>query len=146
MPAAVAICSKCSAYRHRSNRDIPRGEALRPEYFDPIPPQPRAEDGAPSTCYACQTPLTFRALPDGVDPVAAMGPLNGQGEMRRGQVAGGGVATATVAVPGVTELFRAEPGETVREVRDIGRDKLLFITSQRVVRIDISAMTEGEEP
>ena len=90
----------------------------------------------------CKADLVFRALPDAIDPSTF---VNGQPRDSSSRATRGGSLMVTQAAQaGVTTLFHVEPDETVKERRDIGPDRSLFITTKRVVLLDVNALLEGE--
>jgi len=129
----AAFCQRCSEIRARSTFTFQRGEAvkspLKAEDFTPIGAQPQPTDGQPSTCYVCNAPLTLRPFPADV--------ANGSTPTTRGEH-----YTGDDTARGVEVLFAAQPGEDVKEMRGIGPDKILVITTRRILTVDLTKLVE----
>ena len=129
----AAVCPKCSEIRARSvftfNRGEPVKAPLKAEDFEPVGHQPKPIDGEPVICVDCGTTLSLRPLP---------------AETANGQLAPRPVVSPPdeQSVAGVTTLFAAAAGEEMKEMRNIGPDRLLVITNRRILIVDLNRLVE----
>lgn len=122
----VAVCPTCAEIRARS-RDLPAGTSVTASDFEPINGQAPPVDGEPALCTVCHTTLTFRTWR--VEPPAAE---NGHSTP----------VDHTPVGPGVRTHFQVEPGEEVKSMRELGTDRLLIITTRRIVTINLMTIAE----
>lgn len=129
----AAICPKCSEIRARHKQSYNRGEPpppLEPDLFVPVGGQPQPAKGEPSVCSVCDTPLALRPVP---------------AETANGSIAKRDHEEAAPPPPtsaGVTTLFAAQPGEEMKEMRSLGQDRMLVVTSRRILVIDLNKLVE----
>lgn len=125
----AAICPKCSEIRAKSRFTFQRGDAVpppKPEDFIPIAGQEPFSAAEPR-CTVCDATLVIRSAPVDV--------TNGHSNPRP--------STPSVQDEGaVTVLFAAQAGEEVKEMRNIGPDKILVVTTRRIMTIDINRLVE----
>ena len=119
----AAFCPTCSEERARS-RDLEPGRRAQAADFTPVQGQIAPVDGEPATCSACKATLVFRRV--------------GQ-EQANGHASS---APVRVVAPGVKTLFSLEPGEEIRQVRELSPDVQVVFTNRRIVRLNLMEMLE----
>lgn len=128
----AAVCPKCSEIRAKSRFTFQRGDAVpppKPEDFIPAPGQDPFSAAEPH-CTTCDALLVIRAAPVDV--------TNGHSNPKSNP-------PPVQDDSAVTVLFAAQTGEEVKEMRNIGPDKILVVTTRRIVTIDINRLVEGME-
>jgi hypothetical protein len=132
----AAVCSKCSEIRAKSRFTFNRGESpkmpMLAEDFVSTPGQPSIREGEPSVCSVCNTPLVIRHVP----VETANGVVSRPDAPRVVQESGPEMA-------GVVTVFAVQNGEDMKEMRPIGPDKLLVITSKRILIVNLNDLVEG---
>ena len=136
MPIAFLMCKTCNEFRGKSTREFDRTEKPMPTDFEAIPPQPPIDSDAAPKCVTCSSILIWQfAAPQSAH--TATGGANG---------ASRGHDSSSVSTAGaVTTLFAADEGEDILEAKHLRADCYVFITTRRVVAVDIAAMLMDKE-
>ena len=130
----VAVCVGCHTVRFRSRGSLKPKTAIKGEDFEPVPPQAAAVDGTAPTCSDCGSRLQFTFDQDGKFSKSLelapppRHPGAGEGSVPEPRV---------VEAVSVTALFAAQEGEEVRDMRELGFDRWLVVTSRRILVVDI---------
>lgn len=127
----AAFCPACAEPRARS-RDLPPTQRPVAADFEPIGDQTPPVDGEPANCSKCGTALVFRRMP----PEGTNGHANQRLARRQDEHSTPADHTA------VEVLFAASDGEEVRQMRDLGRDRILIVTSRRILIVNLNAIAE----
>lgn len=139
MPYIIAACGPCAEIKYTSTREYGPTEKLNPLDFEPQNGQAPAALGSPMACTSCGAPLTISAVP----PRA----LNGFGVPNGASRASGPMPVGPSPVvpdPAVRIVFTVEPGEELRSMRDLPNDRILIVTSKRILTVDIEALAIKE--
>lgn len=148
MPVLVAVCAKCADIKYRSNRDVPTGEKLKAEWFEPTGTQNTpAVDGQPMYCDDCGGGL--KIAPDMARASTASSQvdratLREQMVKRMGSVGGSesppqelGYIPPTPSASAIT-LFEVGKDETIKDMKYVGETSIVIITDRRIVSVDLA--------
>jgi hypothetical protein len=143
MPVMVAVCAKCADIKYRSNRDIPTGEKLKAEDFEPTGTQNTpATDGQAMLCDDCGGGL--KVAPDMVKRVSGDQPID-RATLREqmakrvahsSQSPDVGYIPPTPSLTSIT-LFEVGKDEVIKDMRYIGETAIVVITDKRIVSVDL---------
>jgi len=124
MTRVSLVCAQGHGHRYRATRLLQAGERLQPADFVPVDGQTAAEAGGTPACSVCGGKLVIHR-----EPLDA--PSNGTR-----------ATLPTGAHEAVVTLFEAARDEEVREMRPLPGDRLLVITSRRVIVVDLNRLLE----
>ena len=130
----VAVCAPCGEIRYRTTREFQRTEKPTPSDFEPVGDSPIPSLGEKATCFACLGALTFRMVPPD-DPIFGK-TANRRPDKLHNLSTNGHSSPDDI----VNTLFSAEPGEEVRQIRDLPNDRMLVVTSKRIVLVNLESL------
>jgi hypothetical protein len=131
----AAVCPKCSEIRAKSKSQVDPKTPLRASDFEALGPQAEPVDGQPSICTVCETGLVFRPYPEGA--------INGTATYGTVEPPLPDLDPHAIIGRPVTTLFEVRDAEELRDLRPLGRDRILIITTKRIVVLDLAAVADG---
>ena len=130
----VAVCSSCGEVRYKTSREFQRHEKPVPADFEPVGDSPVPSLHEKAVCFACMTPLVFRMVPPSDPLFARNGASRVSDRPPAPPVDDSGLGDV------VRTLFEAQAGEEVRQMRDLPNERLLIVTSKRIILVNLESL------